>query len=242
MTIERNPMGPEGGQRAGDNLLRPADVAGGVPEVVEDVALEDVAGGGGWEAGALPEGEVEAGEAIAALDPASIPETPEGYEIAVDDVLGAVDPAVNARLHEAGFTGAQAQLVYDLAAEVIGPLIGEVEVAGKRATDRAALAAEFGGAENWKRLAPRIEKWRRENLPEAAFEVLCQTADGVRSIHRLMSGGTEPGLAAGSRGDATGDLRHDIRAKMNDPRYWRDRDPAIVAEVQAGFDRLHGIS
>ncbi len=240
MTIEQNPMGPEAGQGAGDNLLRPADAAGGVPEVLEDVAsgAEDVVS----DAGVLPEGEVEAGEAIAVIDPASIPEMPDGYQIAVDDVLGAVDPALNARLHAAGFTGAQAQLVYDLAAEVIGPLIGEVEVAGKRATDRAALAAEFGGEENWKRIAPRIEKWGRENLPEAAFEVLCQTADGVRSIHRLMSGGTEPGLAAGSRGDATGDLRQDIRAKMNDPRYWRDRDPAIVAEVQAGFDRLHGIS
>lgn len=237
MTIDQNLTRPEAGERVEDNLLSQADVAGGVTEVAEDVAEGVV-----LEAGALPEGEVEAGEAITALDPASIPETPDGYEIAVDDVLGAVDPAVNVRLHEAGFTGAQAQLVYDLAAEVIGPLVGEVEVAGKRATDRAALAAEFGGVENWKRIAPRIEKWGRENLPEAAFEVLCQTADGVRSIHRLMSGGAEPGLSTGRPSDATGDLRADIRAKMNDPRYWRDRDPAMVAEVQAGFDRLHGIS
>lgn len=240
MTIDQNPARPEAGHGAEGNLLRPADAAGGVPEALEDLesGAEDVVS----DAGVLPEGEFDAGEASAALDPASIPETPDGYEIAVDEVLGAVDPAVNARLHEAGFTGAQAQLVYDLAAEVIGPLIGEVEGAGKRATDRAALAAEFGGAENWKRLAPRIEKWGRENLPEAAFEVLCQTADGVRSIHRLMSGRAEQGLASGSGADGTGDLRQDIRAKMNDPRYWRDRDPAMVAEVQAGFDRLHGIS
>ncbi|WP_341363458.1 hypothetical protein P8T57_14140 [Thalassospira sp. SN3W] len=240
MTIEQNLTRSEAGHGAEDNLLRPADVAGGVPEALEGLesGAEDVVS----DAGVLPEGEVDAGEAIAVIDPASIPETPDGYEIAVDEVLGAVDPAVNARLHEAGFTGAQAQLVYDLAAEVIGPLIGEVEGAGKRATDRAALAAEFGGAENWKRLAPRIEKWGRENLPEAAFEVLCQTADGVRSIHRLMSGRAEQGLASGSGADGTGDLRQDIRAKMNDPRYWRDRDPGIVAEVQAGFDRLHGIS
>jgi hypothetical protein len=240
MTIEQNLTRSEARHGAEGNLLRPADAAGGVPEALEDLesGAEDVVS----DAGVLPEGEFDAGEASAALDPASIPETPDGYEIAVDEVLGAVDPAVNARLHEAGFTGAQAQLVYDLAAEVIGPLIGEVEGAGKRATDRAALAAEFGGAENWKRLAPRIEKWARENLPEAAFEVLCQTADGVRSIHRLMSGRAEQGLSGGSGSDATGDLRADIRAKMNDPRYWRDRDPAMVAEVQAGFDRLHGIS
>jgi len=27
---------------------------------------------------------------------------------------------------------------------------------------------------------------------------------------------------------------------MNDPRYWRDRDPALVAEVQADFAQLSG--
>lgn len=235
MTIDQNLTQPEAGQGAENNLLSQADAVGGVPEV-----LEDVAGAGVLDAGALPEGEAGIHDPITVIDPASIPETPDGYEIAVDEVLGAVDPAVNARLHAAGFNGAQAQLVYDLAAEVIGPLIGEVEVAGKRATDRAALVAEFGGAEKWQRIAPRIEKWGRDNLPEAAFEVLCQTADGVRSIHRLMSGGAEPGLSGGRASDAQGDLRGEIRTKMNDPRYWRDRDPAIVAEVQAGFDRLHG--
>ena len=122
MTIEQNLTRPEAGHGAEGNLLRPADAAGGVPEALEDLesGAEDVVS----DAGVLPEDEVEAGEAIAALDPASIPETPDGYEIAVDEVLGAVDPAVNARLHAAGFTGAQAQLVYDLAAEVIGRKTG----------------------------------------------------------------------------------------------------------------------
>ena len=107
MTIDQNLTRTEAGERVEDNLLSPgggggggADVAGGVTE-----ALGDLAGGGVFDAGALPEDEVEAGEAITAIDPASIPETPDGYEIAVDEVLGAVDPAVNARLHEAGFTG-----------------------------------------------------------------------------------------------------------------------------------------
>ncbi|WP_339860494.1 capsid assembly protein [Thalassospira alkalitolerans] len=167
----------------------------------------------------------------------TVPETPDGYEISVDAVLGAVDPALNERLHQAGFTGVQAQLVYDLAAEVIGPMVGEIDTAGQRAADRATLVAEFGGAQNWARLAPKIEKWGQENLPGAAFDVLCQSADGVRTLHRLMTGGAEPGLNGGN-GAGGGDLRSEIRTKMNDPRYWRDRDPGLVAEVQAAFDRL----
>jgi hypothetical protein len=30
-----------------------------------------------------------------------------------------------------------------------------------------------------------------------------------------------------------------LRALMNDPKYWRDHDPAIVQRVKAGFERLY---
>lgn len=33
-------------------------------------------------------------------------------------------------------------------------------------------------------------------------------------------------------------IRHKIRKLMNDPRYWRDRDPSIVAEVNAEFAKI----
>jgi len=29
-----------------------------------------------------------------------------------------------------------------------------------------------------------------------------------------------------------------LRRMMQDPRYWRDRDPAFVGEVTRGFERL----
>jgi hypothetical protein len=31
----------------------------------------------------------------------------------------------------------------------------------------------------------------------------------------------------------------EVRVLMRDPRYWRDRDPAIVARVREGFRRLY---
>jgi hypothetical protein len=175
-------------------------------------------------------------------DPATIanlvPETPDAYAISLADGIGEIDADLNQRLHAAGFSNAQAQLVYDLAGEVLSPLLGDIDQAAQRATDRAALAAEFGGTESWKKLAPKIESWGKANLPEAAFETLCQTADGVRAMHRMMARNDEAALGKVEGGGGAENLRSEIRRKMNDPRYWRDRDPTLVAEVQADFARL----
>ncbi|MBP3127783.1 hypothetical protein [Thalassospira sp. ER-Se-21-Dark] len=178
------------------------------------------------------------------LDPADladlVPETPDAYAITLADGMEDIDTDLNQRLHAAGFSNAQAQLVYDLAGEVLSPLLGDLDQAAQRATDRAALAAEFGGAESWKKLAPKIENWGKANLPETAFETLCQTADGVRAMHRMMAQSDEAALGKVDGGAGETRLRSEIRRKMNDPRYWRDREPALVAEVQADFARLSG--
>ena len=182
-----------------------------------------------------PEPELDAA-ALADL----VPETPDAYAITLAEGMEDIDADLNQRLHAAGFSNAQAQLVYDLAGEVLSPLLGDLDQAAQRATDRAALAAEFGGAESWKKLAPKIESWGKANLPEAAFETLCQSADGVRAMHRMMTHGDEAALGKTDGGAGETSLRSEIRRKMNDPRYWRDRDPALVADVQADFARLSG--
>lgn len=190
----------------------------------------------------LPDTETPAPEPE--LDSAAIadlvPETPDAYAITLADGMEDIDTDLNQRLHAAGFSNAQAQLVYDLAGEVLSPLLGDLDQAAQRATDRAALAAEFGGAESWKKLAPKIESWGKANLPEAAFETLCQSADGVRAMHRMMTHSDEAALGKSDGGAGDTNLRSEIRRKMNDPRYWRDRDSALVAEVQADFARLSG--
>lgn len=173
-----------------------------------------------------------------AFDPLIVPDHAEDYVLQIDEALGDIDPGLNDRLHEAGFNNAQAQLVYDLAAEIIPSMVDQVSQAGQRAADRATLIAEFGGADQWQKLATKLENWGQANLPKEAFDAMCQTADGVRSLHRLMTGGQEAKLAGAGANDATGDIRAGIRRKMNDPRYWRDRNPDIIAEVQADFARL----
>lgn len=176
------------------NLLSPAG-AGAQAADISDRGQDDpaVTAGAGWDA-SRPEDEVPPIDAAllpgaaaheglcetetGTVDPDIIPENPDGYALTLDESLGGVDPALNARLHAAGFNNAQAQLVYDLAGEIIPSMVEQVQQAGQRATDRAALVAEFGGAAAWTALAPKIEKWGRENLPDAAFDAMCQTASG----------------------------------------------------------------
>jgi hypothetical protein len=54
-----------------------------------------------------------------------IPERPDDYSIHEAHELCCADAEVNKRLHAANFTNDQAQLVYDLAAERLVPLIAE---------------------------------------------------------------------------------------------------------------------
>jgi hypothetical protein len=210
------------------DLLAPETQIPEVPEVAEAPELSDTDS-------EVPETELDAA-AIADL----VPETPDAYAITLAEGMEDIDADLNQRLHAAGFSNAQAQLVYDLAGEVLSPLLGDLDQAAQRATDRAALTVEFGGAESWKKLAPKIESWGKANLPEAAFETLCQSADGVRAMHRMMTHGDEAALGKADGGAGETSLRSEIRRKMNDPRYWRDRDPTLVAEVQADFARLSG--
>src|SRR3954469_9445816 len=55
-----------------------------------------------------------------------VPDTPDGYCIDCGHGLFDADPVLNHKLHAAGFTPDQAQLVYDLAAERLVPMIQQI--------------------------------------------------------------------------------------------------------------------
>ena len=167
-----------------------------------------------------------------------VPETPDAYEITPAHDLCGPDPEVNRRLHEAGFTCRQAQLVYDLAAERLLPLIAEAATEFEAGKQREKLHAEFGGEERFRRLAPQIAAWGRANLPDAVFAALSSTAEGVAAMHRMMAG-NEPPLSRDAAADAAPD-EAELRRMMRDPRYWRSREPDFVKRVTENFRRLVG--
>jgi hypothetical protein len=167
-----------------------------------------------------------------------VPETPQDYAIAPPHDLCGPDDEVNRRLHEAGFTCRQAQLVYDLAAERLLPLIGEAAAEFEAGKQREKLHAEFGGEDRYRRLAPQIAAWGRANLSEPVFGALATTAEGVVAMYRMM-GAKEPPLSRDAAAEAAPD-EAELRRMMRDPRYWRSREPDFVKRVTEGFRRLVG--
>ncbi|MCA3263003.1 MAG: hypothetical protein ING44_13755 [Telmatospirillum sp.] len=167
-----------------------------------------------------------------------VPEAPDAYRIELKDDLLQVDPEVNKRLHAAGFSPAQAQLVYDLAIERMVPLVREYAEVYRSEMTQTKLIEEFGGDTAWSTLAPQLASWGQANLPSSVYDALAATPEGVRALHKLMNSG-EPNLR-GATAAASGPADEaELRKLMADKRYWRDHDPELVRIVSEGFKRLY---
>lgn len=181
----------------------------------------------------------------ATLDPAQrrrllgAPETPDGYSIACDHGLFQPDPDINGRLHEAGYTADQAQLLYDLAAERMIPLIQTMAAEFQAEREVERLVARFGGEERWREVSRQLLAWAGKTLPPAAVEGLATTYEGVMALYAMMTGSEPAALSMAGNRAGGGEGEAELRTLMRDPRYWRDRDPAVIARVTEGFQRLY---
>jgi hypothetical protein len=167
-----------------------------------------------------------------------VPEVPEQYQIDPRHELLAPDPEVNTKLHEAGFTKRQAQLVYDLAADHLVPVLDRAVTELTATRDVERLASHFGGPASWRTTAQQIKTWGQSNLSPDVFETLASSYDGVVAIHQMMQA-REPAVLNESNGVRAEVGEGDLARMMRDPRYWRQRDPSFVAQVTEGFKRLY---
>ncbi|MCB1884819.1 MAG: hypothetical protein KDG89_12625 [Geminicoccaceae bacterium] len=166
------------------------------------------------------------------------PKAPEDYAIEPAHPMLQSDPDINRRLHDAGFTQAQTQLVYELAAERLLPVLDDArgEMAAER--ERERLARHFGGDEAWRQTAKQLRTWGERSLSPEVYATLSASHDGVLALHEMMRR-AEPEIVgqAGSGGLEPSEDR--LQEMMRDPRYWRDRDPQFIARVTDGFKRLY---
>ena len=167
-----------------------------------------------------------------------VPDDPGGYDIHLAGDLIASDADVNERLHAAGFNQAQAQTVYDLAAEYMVPMVNDVAAEFHAQAQVERLVQHFGGEDKWRGTATQLKSWGLAKLPKEVFQALSSTYEGVLAMHRMMRSG-EPGLieGLGNAGEAQSEER--LRAMMQDPRYWRDHDSTFIKQVESGFKRLY---
>ncbi len=187
---------------------------------------------------ALPNDEADE-EAVKRLHRAlGVPESPEEYQIEPSHPAVALEPEVKARLHQAGFTPRQVQLVADLAAEHLVPVVEHAMGDAQTRSDVGRLAEHFGSTEAWRALAPQIKTWAEANLAPQVYDTLATSYDGVIAMHQMMQM-REPRLIQEAGAPTAGMQPEQLVQMMRDPRYWRDRDPDYVAQVTRGFKRLY---
>ena len=98
------------------------------------------------------------------------------------------------------------------------------------------LRAHFGGEERFRRVAQQLSAWGRANLPDAVFEALSTTSEGVMALYRMMEKGEPAVTRKADAAPATDEVA--LREMMRDPRYWRTREPEFVKRVTDGFRRM----
>jgi len=168
----------------------------------------------------------------------NIPESPDGYAVEPKNDLCGPDAEINQKLHEAGFSCEQVQLVYDLAAERLLPLVAEAAQQFEADRQTEKLRTHFGGEERFRRIAAQLKAWGAANLPPGVLEALSTTEEGVLALERMMRG-SEPRMERESTAPEMLD-ESELRKLMRDPRYWRAREPEFVKRVTEGFRKLVG--
>lgn len=150
----------------------------------------------------------------------------------------APDPEVNAILHKAGFSNEQAQLVYDLAAHYVVPELESRDQRIKAERVKGRLEEYFGGEERWAHVARQLDDWGKAHLPEDVLQSLSGSFEGVLALHRMMAS-DEPGIDPKPDTSSENLDEKALRKLMQDPKYWRDQDPTLMAKVRDGFTRLY---
>ena len=162
----------------------------------------------------------------------------EPWAITSPHPLIEADDDLNEVLRAAGFNGAQAQLVYDLAAQRLLPVLRDAldDIEAQQQLER--LQRHFGGAETWSNTARQLKSWAASRLDPAVYDTLATSYEGVLALHQMMRA-SEPELLAGPS-ELAAELSEAALVEMvRDPRYWRQRDPEFIARVTAGFKRLY---
>lgn len=88
----------------------------------------------------------------------------------------------------------------------------------------------------------RVDSWAKAHLSDAAYDTFAAipaTAAMIQTFEELMELNGQPQFMAMDSNSFQEELtQDDLRSMQNDPRYWRDRDPAFINKVQQGFKQV----
>lgn len=166
-----------------------------------------------------------------------VPETSKEYDVNIPHPMLDRDEEVFDKFHQEGFTPKQVQLVYDLAAERIIPIIADLAAEFEADKQLEKLVSHFGGDEKFNEVSKQISTWAEKNVAAEVFEALGSTYEGVITLYKMMSS-NEPAISK-SMGGAEALSEDKLKEMMKDPKYWRDKDSSYVSMIEQGFKKLY---
>ncbi|MBQ9738630.1 MAG: hypothetical protein IJV75_03865 [Alphaproteobacteria bacterium] len=169
----------------------------------------------------------------------TMPNSPDEYKIVMKNPKLVMDEDMNKHLFELGFTNEQLQAVYDLAADKIIPLLENLSADYRADKEMAELENEFGGAEAFNTIARQISAWGEKNLNPEIFNALSTSKEGIMTIYKMMNDQSEPTVLSVSSPNYEPVSEDSLRKMMQNPKYWKEQDPALLKRVEEGFKRLY---
>ncbi|MAQ71602.1 MAG: hypothetical protein CL565_05355 [Alphaproteobacteria bacterium] len=167
------------------------------------------------------------------------PDCAEDYDIEIPHEFFTVDPQLNQKFFEMGFTQAQVQTVYDAAAEKMIPLIADMAAEFQADREVEKLVDKFGSQEKWQEISRQMLSYGRKNLPDDVLAGLASSYEGIMALYRMMKNEV-PSLKLKSDQHINGaEDEKSLYAMMKDPKYWKEKDPSFIAKVTKGFEDIY---
>jgi len=131
--------------------------------------------------------------------------------------------------YENGFSQEEFNKGIEMYAQAIGgqepDLDAEAAKLGDNANDRIQAASMFANKFFPEQAIPAVER-------------MCESHEGILALEAVMEAMKDGSFTAETQPSA-GQSEADLREMMNDPRYYKDRDPHFIKQVTEGFQALY---
>ncbi len=147
------------------------------------------------------------------------------------------DDSLREKFLEIGLTKSQVEKIYQIAEEFLTPILSDLFNAQTETNAIAELKNFFGDDDKMREALRAINTFGEKYLPKEAFNELCSTPQGIRSIYAMMQS-MEPSIQTDET-QSKNLTDSELRRMMRDPKYWRDQDPEYVRQIENGFKKLY---
>ena len=147
------------------------------------------------------------------------------------------DESLRQKFFEIGLTSSQVEKIYQIAEEFLTPVLSDLFDMQNETNAIAELKNFFGDENKMLEALRAINTFGEKYLPKDAFNSLCSTPQGIRSVYAMMQS-MEPQVQTDDS-QLKNLTDNELRRMMRDPKYWRDQDPEYVRKIENGFKKLY---